>query len=230
MTRDQLIEMQKKAWPADYHKIVDKHGYDPKGMTKFYNHEFQWDQAANRLKYLDFPFAPPVLRCLDIGPAAGHFPFALKLMGHTVHTQEVPNLAPYTDSLDFLGIPTTKEFVLANTPLPKVPEMQDLDFISACGVCFDIMPKQVHPHWQYNQWGYLWGIPEWKFFFEDMLDRLNPGGRAYVRFNYSWPGTPALNQVWVLEQPEFIQWLKGNPRVKKTDIQSPDCQIWKVGG
>ncbi len=227
MTRDQLIEMQKQAWPSDYQQLVDRHGYDPKGMTKFYNHDFQWSESAIRVQTLGIKAAPPAMRCLDIGPAAGHFPFLLKLLGHDVHTIEVPNNPPYTDSLEMLRIPTTQEFVLANKPLAREEGTQNLDLITSTGICFDIIPDQM-TRWVHNTQGYLWGVEEWCFLIDDMLSRLRSGGRIHLKNNFNWPGGAKGNKVvWIQEQPAFHQYLREHASVERFQIQMPVCDIWK---
>lgn len=227
-----LVELQKSRWPPGYDALIKKYGYDPTGMTKFYNHDFQWRQAATRVEWLSRQTIPLLdtsrgLRCLDIGPAAGHFPFLLKQLGHSVHAVEVPDFPAYTDSLELLGIPTTKEFLRANKPLPDVPELQGFDFISVCGIMFDNVPAQEQSYWLWNEWGYLWGTAEWKFLVHDLLSRINPGGWLYLRHNYNWPPGQNMSRVWVMEQPEYCSWLRDNPWIADVSIRLPDVILRK---
>ena len=228
MNRQQLIELAQSQYPHDTIKALqDKYGFDPKGMTKFYNHEFQWNSCAERVEWLGVRQAPPVLRTLDIGPAVGHFPFILKCLGHDVNTIEVPNFPAYTDAVEALGIPCTKAFVKAKQPLPG--DHRNLDLVTATGVTFDVSED---PNAVSNGNVKLWTVDEWKFFLDDMLRRVNPHGRIMIGFNYNYPCVGphgGYSEIWITNQSGFFHWLRSHPLVASAKLDIPRLTIHRNG-
>ena len=120
MNREDFEKLVQSNWPvSELENLKKKHGYDPKGMTKFYNHDSQIKASAEKAEYLSLEVLSTPQKALDIGPAAGHWPYLLQCLGYSVDALEL-DFAPYLDSLDILNVKTSIGRVEAFKPLPKI--------------------------------------------------------------------------------------------------------------
>jgi len=119
------------------------------------------------------------LRILDIGSGPGYFIAAARALGHDCRGIDVPDpcFTPlerqvYTELLHalncrhFVSPVSIERFV----PLPFDGEQYDL--ITAFLICFNRHDKPDQ-----------WGVPEWRFFVEDALQKTRAGGRLFLGLN-----------------------------------------------
>lgn len=119
------------------------------------------------------------LRILDIGCGPAFFIAVTRALGHRTEGVDAPTayLTPveqrvYTELIDILKCRpfVTPLLIERFVPLPQ-PE-GSYDLITAFWICFN-------RHRQADEWG----VEEWRFFVQDALKRLRPGGRLLLDLN-----------------------------------------------
>jgi SAM-dependent methyltransferase len=145
--------------------------------------------ADSRYKYLDVVFYTwlklqlagelhlnegPPKRILDIGTAAGHFPFVCRFFGHQVVGIDIENPV-YEGIAACLGFQRTIVRVEPSTPLPDLGGRFDL--ITACNITFN---EKRNPHGPRLRWS----LAEWQFFLDDLVaNHLRYPGVLYLQLN-----------------------------------------------
>lgn len=150
--------------------------------------------ADSRYKYLDVVFYTwlklrlarelrlnegPPRRILDIGTAAGHFPFVCRFLGHQVVGLDIDNPV-YEGIAACLGIERTIVRVEPRTPLPALGGKFDL--ITACNITFN---EKRDPQGK----SLRWSLDEWQFLIDDLAaNHLRPSGMLYLKLNKEFRG------------------------------------------
>jgi SAM-dependent methyltransferase len=116
------------------------------------------------------------LRTVDLGCGSGLFAFVCNVGGHKAMGTDLPLLdteSPEREVYKALTlafrIQVQRARILAFRPLP-VP--RECDLITSFMICFN-------NHKQPDEWG----VREWKYFVNDALDHLRPGGRLVLTLN-----------------------------------------------
>ena len=113
------------------------------------------------------------LRILDLGSGAGYFLLACRHFGHEVLGFDLPGNRFYAEMFRHLGLPRVEGAIQRMQPLGAVEGKFDL--VTAFAVTFAKIRSADGTA--------DWGEAEWRFFFEDIRGRLNPGGRLFLRLN-----------------------------------------------
>jgi SAM-dependent methyltransferase len=121
----------------------------------------------------------PALRILDLGCGPGYFMAVARALGHECDGVDLPEwcFTPlqrrvYSEMLEALKCRSYVSSFAINR-YEKVPlSSERYDLITAFQVCFN-------RHKQPDEWS----VGEWRFFVEDALRRLRPGGRLYLVLN-----------------------------------------------
>jgi len=145
--------------------------------------------ADSRYKYFDVVFYTwlklrlagelrlnegPPRRILDIGTAAGHFPFVCRFFGHQVVGIDIENPV-YEGIAACLGVERTIARVEPMTPLPDLGGRFDL--ITACNLTFNEKRNPQGPRLR-------WSPGEWQFFLDDLVvNHLRYPGVIYLQLN-----------------------------------------------
>lgn len=119
---------------------------------------------------------------LDIGSGAGYFLYICKWLGHYPLGLDIDELPFFGEMMRALGIPRVIWRVEAFQPLPDLGRRFDL--ITAFMICFNGHKSPA-----------LWGMPEWKFFLDDLETRLKDGGRIRLGFNREPDGRPFNDEL-----------------------------------
>ncbi len=119
------------------------------------------------------------LQILDIGCGPAYFMAVSRALGHSPEGVDAPAsyLTPverrvYSGLIDVLGCgPSVSPLLIERfVPLPFAENRYDL--ITAFWICFN-------RHRQADEWG----VEEWRYFVEDAVRRLRPGGRLWLDLN-----------------------------------------------
>lgn len=174
-TEDIAAALRKRIDESWFAQIRDQNAAHRLG--KYFDHATQTGMAAERLAFLGLLNSRP-LRILDIGTAFGYFPAACDLAGHDAYglDEDMPLLHDVAKAIGFRYIP---QLVVRYQSLPNLGKF---DLVTAYGVNFGYHDP--------TYWG--WGEYEWLI--DDLLYRLNDGGRIVFRFNRG-PNTDFLCNV-----------------------------------
>lgn len=150
---------------------------DPVSAAKYADHRF-W-LLFNLRRAADLQLHTRTgLRILDLGCGPGYFLAVARALGHESWGVDVPDsvFSPlerrvYGEILQALGC---RHLVAPLTVERMVPLAVHgrYDLITAFWVCFN-------RHRQPDEWG----APEWRFFLQDALDHLRPGGAIFLELN-----------------------------------------------
>jgi SAM-dependent methyltransferase len=138
-----------------------------------------------RIRQLELDVSRPK-RILDLGCGAGYLLYIAQLLGHSGLGLDIDRLPMFREITRLLGVRRTVQRIEEFRPLPSLG--QKFDLITAFMVCFNNhkMPG-------------LWGVPEWKFFLDDLAKHLKPRGRVWLELNQEYDGTfytPALKDFF----------------------------------
>jgi len=138
-----------------------------------------------RIRQLELDLARPK-QILDLGCGAGYFLYIAQLLGHSGVGLDMDRLPMFREITRLLGVRRVVQRIQALRPLPNFG--QKFDVITAFMICFNNhkMPG-------------LWGIPEWKFFLNDLAKYLKPRGRVWLELNQEYDETfytPELKQFF----------------------------------
>jgi SAM-dependent methyltransferase len=119
------------------------------------------------------------LRIMDIGCGPAYFMAVTRALGHETEGVDAPEsyLTPverrvYRSLIDILGCTSHVNPLLIERHVPLPFPESHYDLITAFWICFN-------RHRQSDEWG----KEEWRFFVEDALTRLRPGGRLFLDLN-----------------------------------------------
>jgi SAM-dependent methyltransferase len=114
------------------------------------------------------------LRILDIGCGPGFFLYVCQRLGHNVIGVDVDQTPLFRETVAILKVQREIARISPFEPLTNLGG--PFDFITAFGICFD---KVKRP----NEKRFRWGVEEWRFFLDDVVKQLEPGGQLILRFN-----------------------------------------------
>lgn len=128
-----------------------------------------------RIRQLELDLARP-RQILDLGCGAGYFLYIAQLLGHSGVGLDMDRLPMFREITRLLGVRRVVQRIQAFRPLPNFG--QKFDIITAFMICFNNhkMPG-------------LWGVPEWKFFLDDLAKYLKPRGRIWLELNQEYDET-----------------------------------------
>jgi SAM-dependent methyltransferase len=152
---------------------------------KFLDLERWVDINIRRICEIELDLARPK-RILDLGCGAGYFLYIAQLLGHKGLGLDLDQLPMFGDLTRLLGVRRVIWQIKAFEPLP---DLGKFDLITAFLICFN-------RHKQTN----VWGVPEWKFFLDDLAKHLAPRGRVWLELNQEHDGT-----FYTPELKEFFQ-------------------------
>jgi len=154
-----------------YHK-------DPTSAAKYANPRRWLLLNALRVAELGLDTASG-LRVLDIGCGPGYFVAMVRALGHQCHGVDAPDEClnavereVYTTLTGALHCRDTVSPLLIERFKPMPFRDQPFDLITAFWICFN-------RHGQADEWG----IDEWRFFTQDALACVRPGGRIVLDLN-----------------------------------------------
>lgn len=136
---------------------------------KLQTHVADMVRMADRLGLLD---APPI-RVRDLGSGSGLFLYVLRHAGHDVLGLDLDDSPVYNSMFEFLDLPRVIHRIERYKALPDIGD--EIDLITAFSIVFDCHGEEIDEP--------VWMPPEWKFFIDDCLSRLKPGGRLFINFN-----------------------------------------------
>lgn len=167
--------------PLGYRKFIDEDKFalirdqyidaDPcPGFSKYLDFDHWIVVAQNHYNLMKIPQGDR-LAILDIGTGAGYFPFVCHKNGHRVMATDIPGHGFYSSMIELLGVERKEFYINRMKPFPDFGRRFDL--VTAFAICFNCHATED-----------LWGVPEWKFFVDDMLERvLTRTGRLFLNFN-----------------------------------------------
>lgn len=160
--------------------------------TKYLDVYYWLRTCARRAVALDLDVRPP-LRVLDIGTGAAYFPVICRVLGHEVFPTDWSGRDElYRQVTGTLGIEVHDLDVEPMRSMRIADRFGAVDVVTAFMVTFN-----GHRH-------VPWGVPEWRFFRDDVYASMRPGGRLALELNREPDGlcyTPELGQ-WLREQGE----------------------------
>lgn len=137
-------------------------------MVKFCTECQQWYRTAMRTaRQMGLQNGQP-LRTFDLGCGFGYFILACRKLGHHVQGLDLPDWV-IQGAATVLGITYWPHTITAQKPLPLAVDHCDL--ITTFGVNFRHSARSY------------WGWDEYRYLAQDVLSRLNPGGRWVLRPN-----------------------------------------------
>ena len=125
-------------------------------------------------------------RILDLGCGTGYFLYIAQLLGHEGLGLDLDELPMFGDLTRLLGVRRVIWEIQAFQPLP---DLGKFDLITAFLICFN-RHKQTD----------VWGVPEWKFFLDDLAKHLTKRGCVWLELNQEYDGT-----FYTPELKEFFQ-------------------------
>jgi SAM-dependent methyltransferase len=160
------------------HEMAETVRRDPTSAAKYANHRFWIPFNACRIGYLSLHKSRP-LRILDIGCGPGYFLAASRVCGHECYGIDAPagvltqtEQRVYGELLAALGCNGDVSPLLIERYVPMSLPQTGYDLISAFWICFN-------RHRQPDEWG----VEEWRFFLDDALGHLRPGGTLHLELN-----------------------------------------------
>ena len=136
------------------------------------------------------------MRVLDLGSGSGMYLHVLRCVGHDVMGLDLDEVPVYNAMIELLDIPRVVHRIERYQPLPDFGDPFDL--ITAFSIMFDCHGLDIDQP--------VWMPAEWKFFLDDCLSRLNPGGRMVILFN---PATQCDFDFMPDEVEDFLRALPG---------------------
>ena len=151
---------------------------EPTSAAKYADYDLWIPFNVARIGGLELHHAAP-MRLLDIGCGPGYFLASARACGHDAHGIDAPpnilssveNRA-YSELLAALGVSPYVSPLLIERYVPMATPLRDLDLITAFWICFN-------RHRQQDEWG----VDEWRFFVDDALSHLHPGGVLHLELN-----------------------------------------------
>jgi SAM-dependent methyltransferase len=151
---------------------------DPTSAAKYTDYDLWVPFNVARIGALGLHNSKP-LRMLDIGCGPGYFLAAALACGHDCYGIDAPETIltkvearVYSEMLASLGCADRVSPLLIERFVPMPLPQSDLDLITAYWICFN-------RHRQPDEWG----VAEWRFFLDDALSHLRPGGVLHLELN-----------------------------------------------
>lgn len=175
-----------------------------RNYSKYFDLE-QWLQYHRRhARQMHLHQEDRPLRILDLGCGAGIFLFVCKAYGHSGVGLDVDS-EMYKKMASILGVEYVPKLIEPMVPLED--RFEGFDWISAIAIKFDRLDFA-------NLKAISWTLDEWKFLLGDLANRLNQGGKLYVKPNLFAPDqlfedpaiTDYLDELSLVRTPtnEFI--------------------------
>jgi cyclopropane fatty-acyl-phospholipid synthase-like methyltransferase len=126
---------------------------------------------------------------LDIGTGVGYFPYICNRFGHNAMAFDLGDYELFNDMIEMLGVNRPAYSI---TPFEPIPDQgRRFDLVTAFLICFN----------NHNKPG-LWGVPEWEFFFTDLVkNHMSERGEVFLHFNYEMdtnlPFTEELKRYFI---------------------------------
>ncbi len=171
----------------------------PTSAAKYTDYDYWISFNTNRLAALSLHEREP-MRILDIGCGPGYFLAAAMTCGHDAYGVDIPQemmtsveRRVYSELLAAMALTSRVSPLLVQRFVPMDLAWRDLDLITAFWICFNCHRREDE-----------WGEAEWRFFVEDALSHLRPGGVLHLELNANTERYPELE--WY-DQPtlEFFQ-------------------------
>jgi SAM-dependent methyltransferase len=186
--RHALRILQTNRFPLETARVIEtidlrrfeqiRQRYALKGPTedwpKFLDLERWIAVNIRRIREIELDLARPQ-RILDLGCGAGYFLYIAQLLGHQGLGLDLDQLPMFKEITELLGVRRVIWEIKAFNPLP---DLGTFDLITAFLVCFN-RHKQAD----------VWGVPEWKFFLDNLARHLTPRGRVWLELNQEYDGT-----------------------------------------
>jgi len=161
-----------------WRKVEATYRRDPASAAK-YARPHQWF-LLNTLRLAELGLDnSSALRILDIGCGPGYFVALARALGHDCHGVDAPGpyltdveREVYTSLLQAFDCSRVVSPLLIERFKPLPFREQPFDLITAFWICFN-------RHRQDDEWG----LEEWKFFVQDALACVRPGGRIVLDLN-----------------------------------------------
>jgi SAM-dependent methyltransferase len=167
---------------AEFEAIRRKYLVEDPGMpgsmivhtgTRKYLDERAWtDNAVERALAVELDTRPP-LSILDLGCGVPYFLFVARYFGHRGIGLDLNENRMFNDLTRLFGIERVAHRIVPFQPLPEFDRRFDLvtSYMSYFNFYFEDNRARA------------WTADEWKFLFDDLRSRLNPGGRVRIELN-----------------------------------------------
>ena len=194
---------------------------DPESAAKYTDYNFWVPFNVLRIGVLGLHRSRP-LRILDLGCGPGYFMAAATACGHDCYGIDAPvgvltdvEARVYGELLAALSLSDRVSPLLIERFTPMKLPVDGLDLITAFWICFN-------RHQQADEWG----VEEWRFWIDDALAHLAPGGVLHLELNshperyasLEWYDQPTLDFFRSLGtvQRNVVRIAKGKPPEWKT--------------
>ena len=174
--------------PQSFEQIRQR--YAVKGPTEDWRKYLDLERWINvnirRIREIEIDLMRPK-RILDLGCGTGYFLYIAQLLEHEGLGLDLDEPAMFGELTRLLGVRRVVWEIKAFDPLPD--SLGKFDLITAFLICFN-RHKQVD----------VWGVPQWKFFLEDLAKHLTPRGRVWLELNQEYDGTfytPELKEFFL---------------------------------
>ena len=149
-------------------EIETRYADSPVQIAKYANIERWIKSNIERVQDLQLHRLPPQ-DILDLGCGGGFFLFICQQLGHRCMGLDLEWFPLFTELLDLFQIERKTWEIKPFEPLPDLG--RKFDWITAFSTGFN-RRKRVP-----------WGLPEWKFFLDDLENYLQPGGKIFFALN-----------------------------------------------
>lgn len=145
-----------------------------KNYSKYFDLETWIRYHLRHARLMDLHSSNRPRRILDVGCGSGIFLHVCKALGHAGVGIDV-NSDMYQRMAEILGVEYVPGLVVPFEPLDE--RFRGFDWITAIAIKFDRRDFA-------NRDATPWALEEWKFFLRDCAQRLNEGGKLYIKPNF----------------------------------------------
>jgi SAM-dependent methyltransferase len=208
--------LQRKLHPVDLRPLLAKldqrrvreietrYAASPVQIAKYANIERWIKSNIERVQDLQLHRSSPQ-DILDLGCGGGFFLFICQQLGHRCMGLDLEWFPLFTELLDLFQIERKTWEIKPFEPLPDFG--QKFDWVTAFSTGFN-RTKTVP-----------WGLPEWKFFLDDLEKYLRPGGKIFFALNPEGKGRRYYND----ELRDFF--LSRGAEVERERVFFPGFQV-----